>query len=206
MDDEQKALAKRVGAEIRRLRVAAGKTQEDLADEARMTTNYVSLVERGETNVTLAAATRIVRALGVRLSGVLATVGEAAGVGRVTERFRTMVERACVMAAGDGRIRREGEFLWQPQMTTPPLRNRLDLGGASRKLVLIAPEEIALAVERVLEDAFGMSVEELPKSVSRLLGFERLTQEMKDHLDGQVAALAARGRLSISDGEVTLPR
>jgi len=76
MDDEQKALAKRVGAEIRRLRVAAGKTQEDLADEARMTTNYVSLVERGETNVTLAAATRIVRALGVRLSGVLATVGE----------------------------------------------------------------------------------------------------------------------------------
>jgi len=142
----------------------------------------------------------------VHVQEVARRVGEAAGVGRVTERFRTMVERACVMAAGDGRIRREGEFLWQPQMTTPPLRNRLDLDGASRKLVLIAPEEIALAVERVLEDAFGMSVEELPKSVSRLLGFERLTQEMKDHLDGQVAALAARGRLSISNGEVTLPR
>ena len=76
MDDEQKALAKRVGAEIRRLRVAAGKTQEDLADEARMTTNYVSLVERGETNVTLAAATRIMRALGVKMSGVLESVGE----------------------------------------------------------------------------------------------------------------------------------
>ena len=76
MDDEQKALAKRVGAEIGRLRVAAGKTQEDLADEARMTTNYVSLVERGETNVTLAAVTRIVRALSVKLSEVLGTVGE----------------------------------------------------------------------------------------------------------------------------------
>ena len=93
-----------------------------------------------------------------------------------------------------------------PLLHYKPLQNRLDLDGASRKLVLIAPEEIALAVERVLEDAFGMSVEELPKSVSRLLGFERLTQEMKDHLDGQVAALAARGRLSISNGEVTLPR
>ena len=76
MDDEQKALAGRLGAEIRRLRVEAGKTQEDLADEARMTTNYVSLVERGETNVTLAAATRIVRALSVKLSEVLGTVGE----------------------------------------------------------------------------------------------------------------------------------
>jgi len=76
MDDEQKAQANRLGAEIRRLRVAAGKTQEDLADEARMTTNYVSLVERGETNVTLAAATRITRALGVKLSEVLEKVGE----------------------------------------------------------------------------------------------------------------------------------
>jgi len=76
MDDEQKALAERVGAELRRLRLDAGKTQEDLADEARMTTNYVSLVERGETNVTLAAATRIVRALSVKLSEVLGTVGE----------------------------------------------------------------------------------------------------------------------------------
>ena len=74
MDDEQKALAVRLGAELRRLRLAAGKTQEDLADEAAMTTNYVSLVERGETNVTLAAATRITQALGVKLSEVLATV------------------------------------------------------------------------------------------------------------------------------------
>ena len=76
MDDEQKALTERVGAELRRLRLDAGKTQEDLADEARMTTNYVSLVERGETNVTLAAATRIMRALGVKMSGVLGMVGE----------------------------------------------------------------------------------------------------------------------------------
>lgn len=76
MDDEQKRLAKGIGGEVRRLRLSAGMTQEDLADEAKMTTNYVSLVELGQTNVTLSAATRIARALRMRLSDILVTVGE----------------------------------------------------------------------------------------------------------------------------------
>lgn len=65
---------------------------------------------------------------------------------------------------------------------------------------------MALAVQRVLEDAYGMGLEELPRSASRVLGFERLTQEMKDHLDSQVAALAAEGKIVVSNGDVTLPR
>ena len=76
MDDDQKKLAKGIGSEIRRLRLSAGMTQEDLADEAAMTTNYVSLVELGQTNITVTAATRITRALNARLSEILALVGE----------------------------------------------------------------------------------------------------------------------------------
>lgn len=76
MDDDQRKLAKALGVEIRRLRLSAGMTQEDLADEAAMTTNYVSLVELGQTNVTVAAATRITRALKARLPEILAAVGE----------------------------------------------------------------------------------------------------------------------------------
>ena len=76
MDETQRALAKNIGREIRRLRLEAGLTQEDLADEASMTTNYVSLVELGQTNVTLAAAAKIARALKVKVSEVLSNVGE----------------------------------------------------------------------------------------------------------------------------------
>lgn len=133
-------------------------------------------------------------------------IAEAAGVGRLTERFRETVEKACVMAEGEGRVRRQGDFLWTPQMTTPLLRNRADLDGSSRKLSLIAPEEIALAVQRVLEDAYGMTSGELPRSVCRVLGFERVTQEMKEYLDWQVDALAAAGKVLVLDGDVTLPR
>ena len=38
--------------------------------------DYISHVERDQTNVTLAAATRITRDLGVKLSEVVGTVGE----------------------------------------------------------------------------------------------------------------------------------
>ncbi len=76
MDDDQRKLAKGIGSEIRRLRLNARMTQEDLADEAGMTTNYVSLVELGQTNITVTAATRITRALSVKLSEILAVVGE----------------------------------------------------------------------------------------------------------------------------------
>ena len=41
-----------------------------------MMTHYISRVAQGQTNVTLAAATRITRALGVKMSDVLATVRE----------------------------------------------------------------------------------------------------------------------------------
>ena len=133
-------------------------------------------------------------------------VAEAAGVSRVTERFRQTVERAYLMAEGDGNVRREGDFLWTPQGTAPVLRNRANLDGASRKLSLIAPEEITLAVQRVLADAYGISSDELHRSVSRLLGFERVTQEMKEYLDNQMAALASIGKVVVSDGEIALPR
>ena len=72
--DDQKQLAVRLGAEIRRIRLERGMTQEDLADAARITTNYVSLVELGKTNVTLAKATMIAGAFGVTLSELLAAV------------------------------------------------------------------------------------------------------------------------------------
>ena len=76
MDDDQKALAKRLGAEFKRLRQAAGKTQEDVAFEAGITTTYISLVERGGTNITITKGVSIAKVVGVRLTDVLAAAEE----------------------------------------------------------------------------------------------------------------------------------
>lgn len=51
-------------------------TQEDLAAESGLTTNYIGMVERAETNVTLLAANKIAAALRTKLSTILLRIDE----------------------------------------------------------------------------------------------------------------------------------
>ncbi|HVZ42149.1 MAG TPA: helix-turn-helix transcriptional regulator [Candidatus Kapabacteria bacterium] len=55
-----------VGANIRRLRLQKGLSQEDLADKAGIHRTYVGSVERGERNISVENVARLVRALKVR--------------------------------------------------------------------------------------------------------------------------------------------
>jgi ribosome-binding protein aMBF1 (putative translation factor) len=72
-DEELKA---KIGDLVRRLRTDRGWSQEDLADEARMHTNHVGFVERGEKMPTVGVLRRVARALGVKLSAFLEQIGE----------------------------------------------------------------------------------------------------------------------------------
>ena len=54
----------RFGKAIRRLRLAKGWTQEELADRAKLHPTYIGGIERGERNVGLENIIRIARALG----------------------------------------------------------------------------------------------------------------------------------------------
>lgn len=56
-------LAKRFGIVVRKRRMAAGLSQEKLAERARLHPTYVSMVERGVRNPTLDVAARIAKAL-----------------------------------------------------------------------------------------------------------------------------------------------
>jgi len=63
-----------LGETIRRARTAAGLTQEDLAFRARLSRNYISLLEHDQRAVTVAALMRIGRAVGVPASKMIAAV------------------------------------------------------------------------------------------------------------------------------------
>lgn len=56
------------GQNVRRLRAVSGFTQERLADKADLDPTYISGIERGVRNPTLAIIARLARALGVSLS------------------------------------------------------------------------------------------------------------------------------------------
>lgn len=60
-----------LGLTVRRLRQEAGLSQEALADAAGLDRAYISGLERGRRNPTLASLTRIATALGVPLHDLM---------------------------------------------------------------------------------------------------------------------------------------
>jgi len=67
-----------LGDEIRKARVAAGLTQEELAFRSQLSRNYVSLLELNEKSPTFDTLTRICQAMRVRVSVLAARVERAA--------------------------------------------------------------------------------------------------------------------------------
>jgi transcriptional regulator with XRE-family HTH domain len=63
-----RGLAKKIGAQIRRLRIKAEMSQEEFADRCGLHRTYVGSVERGEKAITIETAQKIVKALGLSLS------------------------------------------------------------------------------------------------------------------------------------------
>lgn len=68
-------VGKRVGANIKRLREAQGISQEELADRSGLHRTYVSQVERGVKNATIASLDRIATGLKVPLTDLVADPG-----------------------------------------------------------------------------------------------------------------------------------
>ncbi len=60
-----------VGERIRRLRVDAGLSQEELGRSSKMSTSYISRLETGEVNPTVDALIRIVRVFGLSIDSLL---------------------------------------------------------------------------------------------------------------------------------------
>jgi transcriptional regulator with XRE-family HTH domain len=70
MADRKISLA--FGLIVRKHRKATGLSQEALAERADIHHTHVGLIERGERNASLAVAYRVARALGLRLSTLIA--------------------------------------------------------------------------------------------------------------------------------------
>jgi hypothetical protein len=80
-------------------------------------------------------------------------------------------------------------------METPAVRDRSDLPQSCKKIEYVAPEEIRAALLQVAQESFGASPSEIAHGACRLLGFGRLTDEMRVVIDGNRDALLAAGHL-----------
>ncbi|MVN91607.1 DUF3320 domain-containing protein [Mucilaginibacter aquatilis] len=107
---------------------------------------------------------------------------EAAGISKVGSRIKYTLTQACNLSEQNGLIKMKGDFLWHYEMEEPVIRNRSQLPSSSRRLQLIAPEEINLAIKQVVCEAVAITDEATANLVAKLFGFSRLTEDMKQLL------------------------
>ncbi|PIQ22915.1 MAG: hypothetical protein COW65_00315, partial [Cytophagales bacterium CG18_big_fil_WC_8_21_14_2_50_42_9] len=131
---------------------------------------------------------------------VIRRIADAADVPRIGSRLRLALESAITNGVKYGRIRQEKQFLWAPEMPQPTIRDRSQLPPGSKNIQFIAPEEIMLAIQKVVADAFGMPWEEIPGAVTKLLGLGRLNEDIREQVELVTEEMMQTGQLKNQEG------
>ncbi len=115
----------------------------------------------------------------VHLEEVTRRITEASEIGRAGSRIKYTMNQAARYAEQAGMIVLKDEFLWDPGMETPTVRDRSKLPAASKKIGLIAPEEVYGAIRESVEGSVAITEDDLIPLVARRLGFARMTEELR---------------------------
>ncbi len=140
----------------------------------------------------------------VHFEEVAERITEALGTARIGPRIRKTLEGAARLCRSQGVVKIEGDFLWRPEMETPPVRDRCALPADRRRIERIAREEIREAARMVVEASVGIAAEHLPVEVSRLLGWARITKTQRAPIEAVIREMVEKGELR-EQGEFLLP-
>lgn len=144
---------------------------------------------------------QVVRVEGpVHLNEVFRRIVEGAGVKRIGSRIEAALTRAASRAELQGLVYRRGEFLWPSSDMRTVLRSRTGVVGISPKLGMIAVEEIALAVQRVVADGHGFEEEKVYHAACQLLGYARVGEEMRQRVSEVIGHMVEQGELLKLEG------
>ncbi|GAC1314698.1 MAG: hypothetical protein NVSMB24_39610 [Mucilaginibacter sp.] len=109
-------------------------------------------------------------------------ITDAAGIAKVGSRIRYTLTQALQQSKAEGKVIVKGDFLWSPAMETPTVRDRSKLPSTYKKLTLVSPEEVYEAILQVIGSAISIREEEAIPLVAKMLGFLRVTDEMRQQL------------------------
>ncbi|HEY8461704.1 MAG TPA: DUF3320 domain-containing protein [Blastocatellia bacterium] len=140
----------------------------------------------------------------IHINELARRIANAAGQNRVGSRIKAAIESACEYAEGKGEIRRRGEFFWTKDMVRPVVRDRSNLPAASRKIELVAPEEIAVAIERIVRNSYGIERESICPEVSRIFGFSRTSDEIRNAVESVIDRMLSDGALKQSGSHLVV--
>lgn len=120
-------------------------------------------------------------------------ITDAAGITKLGSRIRYTITQALAQAQSEHKIVVKNDFLWTPEMEQPVVRDRSKLPASYRKLSLISPEELHMAVKQIVTQAIAISEEEAIPLIAKLLGFSRVTDEMRQELSEAIGKAIQAG-------------
>jgi hypothetical protein len=123
-------------------------------------------------------------------------ITDAAGIAKVGSRIRYTLTQALEQAKDENKVVTHGDFLWAPEMQRAIVRDRSKLPPAYRKLVLISPEEIYEAIRQVVGNAIAITEQEAIPLAAKMLGFSRVTEEMRQQLSEAIGKTIQEGILT----------
>jgi hypothetical protein len=129
-----------------------------------------------------------------------------AGTKRFGARIQQAFREAVRLGVAGGLFVKRKDFLWDPPMQLPPVRDRSELPAASRRFEFVSPEEIRQAILSVVRESCGIVPDEVPGVVCRLFGFERVTNDMTAAVEPQRDALLREGKLVLEGVNLVLPK
>ena len=141
----------------------------------------------------------------IHIDEVIQRIADAASLNRIGKRIYEGFEYGVEYAIKKGKILRRDNFLYSVAINQIKLRSRSSLPDASRKIDLIAPEELSLAVEEVVKGSFGMRKENIPFEASNLLGFSRVSESMKNRFNKLIKKMIRKNRLESKGDYLVVP-
>lgn len=129
----------------------------------------------------------------IHIDEVINRIREAAGKGRAGATIRAQITLATFEAIKAGMVETRpptasvstlvnGVFLYSPDQEGCFVRSRASFPQTAKKIDLVSPEEVTQAGIDVLSESISAEIAELAKHVCYRLGFDRATDEMRDHV------------------------
>jgi very-short-patch-repair endonuclease len=127
-------------------------------------------------------------------------ITDSLGIQRMGSRIQEALIRACESGARSKKFRYKDDFLVSYTQEQYPVRDRSAFSPQTKKLEYVSPAEICAAVEQVVMEGFGMPSDDIPVAVCRLLGFARVSEDMRVIVSACRDSLISAGRLQQRSG------
>jgi hypothetical protein len=131
-------------------------------------------------------------------------IADAAGVQRVGNRIQKAFQSACTFGHMYKMFENRKGFLWTYEPAPVQVRDRSDFPPQQKKIEFVAPEEICAAIEQSVKESYGMAIEDIAIAACRLLGFARVTEDMRTTVEEQRDKLINGGKLELRGGTLVL--